>query len=283
LKKNRFLSRRNTTKMVAGLKRLYWKIIKWTEGDLGVPIRSDVPLERLDSPYGGWIIPRGRLKSNAVCYLVGAGEDISFDLAVSDQYGCAVHIFDPTPRAVEHVLATKSKLSQRQPMPCATSPSGYYPEADPDTALLMQLHPFGIWSEDKTLRFFAPKEQAHVSYSLVNLQKSDNFMEVPVRRLSGVMRELGHQQIDLLKIDTEGAEYQILEAMLQDQLEVNIICIEFDETASNHIDRHYLRRIKQTLTALMQAGYTVVAKEPDCRNYTLMHARCFSADQTPPK
>ncbi len=262
--------------IVAVFKRLYWKIIKWTEGDLGISVKTGVPLERLGTPYGGWIIPKDRLNPNAVCYLVGAGEDISFDLAVADRYGCPVHIFDPTPRAIGHVQATIACIGEQKPMGCTTSPTGYYPSARPGTALLLHPHPFGIWSGDETLRFFAPKEKTHVSYSIVNLQKSSDFIEVPVRRLSSVMHALGHHRIDLLKIDTEGAEYQILESMLHDGLKVDILCIEFDETAFNHLDKHYLRRIRNSLEALIKAGYSVVAKEPDCRNYTLMHERCFS-------
>jgi hypothetical protein len=258
------------------LKRLYTKFKKWTEGDLGIQIRAGIPVERLGTPYGGWIVPKGLLNAESVCYLIGAGEDISFDLAVAARYGCSVHIFDPTPRAIDHVQQTQTNLSLRQPMACATSPGGVYPDCPPETAALLFMHPYGIWSEDKMLRFFAPKEKSHVSHSIVNLQKSTDFIEVPVRRLSGVMRELGHERIHLMKIDTEGAEYQILEAMLQDQLAIDILCIEFDETAANNLDRHYLDRIKQSMSALEQAGYTVVAKEPDCRNYTLMHQRCFA-------
>ena len=41
---------------------------------------------------------------------------------------------------------------------------------------------------------------------------------VPVKTLGTTMRELGHDHIDLLKMDIEGAEYAVLDAMLASPL-----------------------------------------------------------------
>ncbi|HNL39351.1 MAG TPA: FkbM family methyltransferase, partial [Saprospiraceae bacterium] len=115
--------------------------------------------------------------------------------------------------------------------------------------------PVGLWNEDTTLRFFAPRNEAYVSHSLVNLQRSEKHIEVPVKKLGTLMKELGHPRINLLKIDVEGAEYQVLEAMLADNIEVDVLCIEYDETASNHLDRAYITRIEHSLQSLIQAGF----------------------------
>lgn len=251
-------------------RRVRRRFLKWTERKLNIPVEPVVPVERMGTPYGGWIIPENWLKPDSVCYLVGAGEDISFDLGVAAKYGCPVHIFDPTPRAVAHFEGFVQHLKQGQPAPCATSPTGFYPAYPPVLADRLHFHPCGIWDEDTTLRFFAPQNEAHVSHSLVNLQQSERFIEVPVRRLSGLMRELGHSKIDLLKLDIEGAEYQVIRSLLDDHIEVGILCIEFDESAANHLDTKYLQRIETSLKALLAAGFRVIAKEPDCHNYTLV-------------
>ena len=134
-----------------------------------------------------------------------------------------------------------------------------------------------MWNEDTTLRFFAPRNEAYVSHSLVNLQRSEKHIEVPVKKLGTLMNELGHKRIDLLKIDVEGAEYQVLEAMLADNIEVDVLCIEYDETATNHLDKGYIDRIENSLKALVQVGYRVIARESNCHNYTLVHRRRLSS------
>jgi hypothetical protein len=184
-----------------------------------------------------------------------------------------VHIFDPTPRAGLHFEELANNLKQGQPTKCSTSATGFYPEYPSELAERLHFHPLGIWNEDTTLRFFAPQNEAHVSHSLVNLQHSERHIEVPVRRLSSLMQELGHRKIDLLKLDIEGAEYQVLQSLLEDKIEVDILCIEFDESAANHFDTKYLQRIESSLQSLLAAGFRAVAKEPDCHNYTLVHQR----------
>jgi hypothetical protein len=62
----------------------------------------------LGSRYGGWAIPEGFLRADSIAYTVGVGEDISFDLALVNTYGCKVFAFDPTPIAVEFMR--KSRL-----------------------------------------------------------------------------------------------------------------------------------------------------------------------------
>lgn len=74
------------------------------------------PTIRLGSEYGGWNIPSHFLTSSSVCYLVGAGLDISFDLEVASQFKSQVHIFDPTPRAYEHYLELKKHVDNSSSM-----------------------------------------------------------------------------------------------------------------------------------------------------------------------
>lgn len=261
-------------------KNIRRRYLKWTERKLDIPVEPLTGVERIGTPYGGWIIPENRLNADSVCYLAGAGEDISFDLGVAAKYGCSVHIFDPTPRAVAHFEDVMKNMGKGVAASCHTSPSGLYPVYTPELAENLHFHSVGIWSEDTTLRFFAPQNDAHVSHSIVNLQHSDRFIEVPVRRLSGLMRDFGHTRLDLLKLDIEGAEYEVIRSLLDDKIEVDILCIEFDESAANHLDAKYLQRIEGSLKSLMAAGFRVVAREPDCHNYTLVHQRRLRNDSS---
>ncbi|MFN8301079.1 MAG: FkbM family methyltransferase [Saprospiraceae bacterium] len=255
------------------MRRVRAKFYKWTERKLRIPIEPLVKTERLGSPYGGWIVPENWFDRHSICYLVGAGEDISFDLALVARYQSRAWIIDPTPRAENHFERWKNQTEIGQPGECSTCPGGHYPPFPADLIGQITFCPVGLWNEDTTLRFFAPRNEAYVSHSLVNLQRSEKHIEVPVKKLGTLMKELGHSRIDLLKIDVEGAEYQVLEAMLADNIEVDVLCIEYDETASNHLDGAYITRIEHSLQSLIQAGFRVIARESNCHNYTLVHQR----------
>src|SRR3546814_18913651 len=54
--------------------------------------------------------------------------------------------------------------------------------------------PVGLWSEDATLRFYAPRDPTHVSHSIVNLQETESYFEARCRRIASLMAELGHDR-----------------------------------------------------------------------------------------
>jgi len=161
----------------------------------------------LGSRYGGYAVPRDVVRSDWVCYCAGLGEDVTFELELIRQFGCTVYAFDPTPQSVSH---------------CG-------PLADEDSRF--RFHPFALWREDSTQRFYAPDNPNHVSHSLANLQKTDHFIEVDCRSVTSLMAQLGHDRIDLLKLDIEGAEYPVLEDVLGSGLRPQILCIDFHRVA----------------------------------------------------
>ena len=201
-------------------------------------------LERIGNRNGGWTVPVAELGSSSICYCVGCGEDISFDLELIRRFGCAVFAFDPTPRAIDYVRTAAGDNSQ------------------------YHFSPVGLWDQDDTLRFFAPKDPTHVSHSLLNLQKTDTYIRVPVRRLSHLMRDLGHGRLDLLKLDIEGAEYKVIETVLEDRLPIRVLCVEFDEYF-NPLDAGATDRVREAIARLIAAGYAMVHCEGN-GNYTFV-------------
>lgn len=210
----------------------------------GQRIRSRHDLVRLGSGYGGWIVPASVVQADAVCYCVGVGEDISFDLALMERFGCEVHAFDPTPRAIDFVRQNAAGLPR------------------------FHFHPVGVWDRDEQLRFYAPNNPAHVSHSVMNLQQTDSFFEAPCRSLTSLMKQLGHARIDLLKLDVEGAEHRVIAAMLEHGVAVKVLCVEFDE-ATMELTPETRQRIVATADALASRGYLLVAQEGRS-NYTFV-------------
>jgi hypothetical protein len=107
----------------------------------------------------------------------------------------------------------------------------------------------------------------HVSYSALNLQKTEKFFEAKASRLSNIMERLGHKKLNLLKIDIEGTEYKVIDSIIQDKIDIGILCVEFDEF-NNKLDDKYLSRIKSAINRLINFGYVVIKIERS--NYTFL-------------
>lgn len=210
-----------------------------------VKCSSSLHLEKIGSDYGGWFVPVDLIKADWICYAGGVGEDITFDLGVIRRFGCQVFAFDPTPRAIAHAAR------------CADSAPGFH------------FMPVGLWSSDRTLRFFVPRDPAHVSHSVVNLQETDSYFEAPCRNLASLMKELGHDRIDLLKVDVEGAEHEVVSAMVTDGIRPTVLCMEIDQPAP-------VWKIVTTLGRLRRAGYELV--KVDAWNFTFLSKEAMPAE-----
>lgn len=86
-------------------------------------------------------------------------------------------------------------------------------------------------------------------------------------RLSEIMKQNGHSNIDLLKLDIEGAEYKVLESIVEDELNVTILCVEYD-VVHTPLDSRYKRRIIESIKSLVDYGYDLIAV--DGCNYTFV-------------
>ncbi len=130
------------------------------------------------------------------------------------------------------------------------------------------------------MRFYAPRNSAHVSHSIVNLQKTQDYFEAECRTIGTLMHEFNHETITLLKLDIDGAEYQVIDSLLKDAISPNILCVEFDE-GYNPQDGDYLERIGKYISRLKQAGY--LATHFDSWNVTFVHhqAMCLAMQIQP--
>jgi FkbM family methyltransferase len=166
-------------------------------------------------------------------------------MALARERQCEVHTFDPTPKAIAYVASRQHLLPAR-----------------------IFFHPWGVWASDERVRFFAPKDSMHVSHSIVNLQNTSTFFEADCKRLRTIMDELGHNSLRLLKLDVEGAEYQVIESMLTDRIRPAVLAVEFDELHCP-LDGGARSRIKETIESLVTAGYGLVSV--DGANYTFVN------------
>lgn len=209
---------------------------------------SDGPtLQRFGSNYGGWYVP-SEIPSNWIIYSLGIGQDASFDRALIENFGVVIHGFDPTPTAVSYVKERRT--------------------TEPILTDHFQFTPVGIWDSDTTLRFFEPKARGWVgSYSALNLQGTDHYIEVPCRSLSTLMVERNHNHIDLLKMDIEGAEYRVIGHVLDNAITIHWLCVEFDQPVP-------LATTQKMITRLIGHGF--ILRHVDLWNFTFENCRYAS-------
>lgn len=161
------------------------------------------PTRRFGTRHGGWILPVGELTPPGVCYCVGVGEDTSLEDELLRSTNCLVWSFDPTPRSIAHVA--------KQPFDAAR----------------FHFVPVGVWHRTETRRFFGHQNPAFETHSAVNLWKTDSYFDAPCTTVAALMREFGHERLVLLKIAVEGAEWQVLQNILDDAVDARILCVVF--------------------------------------------------------
>jgi FkbM family methyltransferase len=254
------------TKPRVKLSRIFRRLKPSRQPELGVGIDPIPTQEKLGTRYGGWTVPVQLLNEGSICYCFGAGEDISFDVALIKRFGCQVYTFDPTPRSIEHVALLFEHTQQNRPTAVNNNPDVLYDVTQEDLKKL-HFYDFGIWSENAIIKFYAPRNSEHVSHSILNLQQTSDYFEAQCFTLQWVMNTLGHNQLDLAKFDIEGAEYAVLGSIVKNGIRPRILCVEFGE-GYNPQDKRYVQRIQDTITLLTNYGYRVTFR--DTWDFTLV-------------
>lgn len=193
-------------------------------------VTSPVRCKKIGTTYGGWCIPEGFLDKDSICYCLGAGEDVSFDLGLINLYNCRVVSVDPTPRAISHHndIINSVKLGVSFPIVSGRNSEVYY-KVNKEYLKRWSFIPCGVWSSEMLMKFFTPKNPESVSHSIVNLQNTDQYFEASCNTIKGIMESCGDYRIDLLKMDIEGAEHEVIRSMLSDGLFPDLLLIEFDQ------------------------------------------------------
>lgn len=192
------------------------------------------------SDYGGWYICPTRLDARSVVYSCGIGYDISFDLSLIQRFGLHVHGFDPTPNSLAWV-------AQQQPIPNFT------------------MHAIGIAAHDGPLTLYAAADPRYKSYSAVATTSNTAGLEAPSARIKTLMTKLGHQQIDLLKLDIEGSEYAVIADVLAAALPIDQILVEFH----HRLPGIRVAQTRQAIAMLNAHSYKIFAISANGNEYSL--------------
>ncbi len=209
-----------------------------------LPIESGPPIVELGTAYGGWKIPDDVLSAGQICYCVGAGGDISFDLELIHRYGAVVRAVDPV------------EVYERQALASAAG--------EP----LFSFRRAALSTSDGPLRMQTHHQSETDSLSGAGLYDTDSWVEVPGITLHSLMHEFGDKRIDLLKIDVEGSEYELVATLDLKALGVKIFCVQLHHNGT-------VREALSLIEGVRQQGFRLVADQEDVRLIFL--ARSWSA------
>lgn len=175
----------------------------------GVSIQQNSPTSEIGTMGGNWTCSLQCLNESSIVYSFGAGRNISFDLELGEKTGCSIHIFDPTPISINWVK--QQNLPDR-----------------------IKFHEYGVGEKDGEINFFVPRKKTSAHYSPV--QRHTNVVvgeySAPVFCMTSIMEKLGHEKVDMVKMDIEGGEYDVLPSLLEPSLGINQIILEFHHNYS---------------------------------------------------
>lgn len=199
---------------------------------------SRLAIERLGSPYGGWVVPTVLLEEPATAICAGAGEDISFDIELLRR-GMSVVTLDPTPRAVSHVKGVMAAEG-----------------SDPGRFRFL---PLGLAGTDGSRRFYPPRRAAHVSHSITNLQETTGGFVAECLTVRTLCEREGVASPAILKMDIEGAENEVLADLVKHGPYPKAICVEFEDVRMSP-ESGCVRAIEH-VEALRACGYDLLHVE----------------------
>jgi len=250
------------------------------------------PCLAMGTEYGGYALPtppKLALSANPTYYGFGCGEDISFDLTLAAHYPTLkIRLFDPTPRALDHIEAVMESISTNK-IPEAIQSDTYLFKGQRheisgeysaklffESVIALGLSkfqftvsPWGLWTNDTTLTFNAPS--AGVSHTLetvegnaTKLDSNSGSLRVKVFKLETIMKHFGDTTVDILKIDIEGAEIQVIPQLItffqQKKTWPTIWCLDSDIARPSH-PAYNAKAGAEVVRSILEAGYGLASSE----------------------
>jgi FkbM family methyltransferase len=188
-------------------------------------------LEQLGTDYGGWIVPTGAIGEGWTCYCVGAGGDITVDAELIQRCRATVRCFEPDEEYAQRARAHGAKFP------------GF------------SCHQVAVAANDGPVRM----QRTHIpnsrSLSPADLYDTHDYVEVQGRTLESLMRELGDHEVQLLKLDIEGGEYDVVPKLDLRGMGTRVFSTQLHHTGS-------VREARQLIAHVCAQGFRLVANLP---------------------
>ena len=193
----------------------------------------EMPRLKYGNRFADWTFLPGLIDKDSVIYSFGVGEDLSFDLQLIKHFQLHVHAFDPSPGSIDWIRKQE------------------------DLPAEVHFYPYGLAGKDGNLTFSEPVEPGvhslRISQPELQSIAGPKVHILPVHRLPTILEKLGHTQIDILKMDIEGAEYEVIEDIIASPVPIIQVLIEFHHRFENI----GVQRTKQAISRMNEAGYMI--------------------------
>ena len=192
------------------------------------------PLITLGNPATccAWNFHPAGLDARSIVYCGGVGRDITFEHALVKNFGCNVVLFDPSPTGLETMALPENRIPQ------------------------FKHHAVALAGRCGTLKFARPRDEREGSFYMQT--EGPAALEVPCVDLATLMKMNGHDHVDLLKIDIEGAEWEVLDDLARRRLPVRQVLVEFHNSFLPSVAGR--NRTARAILKMRMAGYRLLTK-----------------------
>lgn len=186
--------------------------------------------------YFNYYLDSSLIEKNSIIYSFGLATNIKFEEKLASDFDVNVYCFDPTPVAVNYMKNVKN--------------------------LKLIYQPYGIWVEDKKVKFYYLDSEHPESFngSITNYSgNANNSVNLQCYKLKSLMSMNNHNKIDVLKMDIEGAAIEVMNNILDDNIFPKQIAVEFEvgenEDISEEAFKNFSVGIIKILNKLKSLGY----------------------------
>ena len=207
-----------------------------------LPLRRKAAIETIGTE-DQWGVLRDSLSRNSFIVSAGVGKNITFEQTIVRKYGATIILLDPSPTGID----TMSRIGNE---------GGH-----------LDFRPVGLAAQTGSLDFGRPDIESEGSFRKGSANDGVKLDCVSLKHLLGTEKRT---RIDLLKLDVEGFEYEILQSVFRDKIEIDQICVEIHTNRAITINETIFSALRLILR-LRLAGYAIVYN--DKMDFTFVHKR----------